>query len=89
MSRPEKDNPNSEVATAQTGQATWRRLIGNFGFGFIFIGALLNLALFIVVMVLSIDLQYLYQPWWPTYLLFCCIAGWSWRLHGNRHLAEA
>jgi hypothetical protein len=67
----------------------WQRSLGNFGFGFIFIGALLNLALFMVVLVLGIESQYLYQPWWLTYLLLCCIAGWSWRFHGNRHRAEA
>jgi hypothetical protein len=66
----------------------WQKVLGNFGFGFIFIGALLNLALFLFFLVLGAEIPLLYKPWWPTYGLVSCIAGWYWRLHGQS-IAEA
>jgi hypothetical protein len=89
MIKPEHDNPNLAGIATRAGWTRWPRVVGNFGSGFIFIGALMNLALFMVVLVFGIELQYLYKPWWLTYLLLCCVAGWTWRFHGNRHLAEA
>ena len=68
----------------------WQRSLGNFGFGFIFLGALANLALAVVVMALEIEPQYLYRPWWLTYLLLSAITGWSWQRRGRRRIpAEA
>jgi hypothetical protein len=61
----------------------WQKLVGNFGFAFIFIGALLNCALFVILVALEIDSPYLYKPWWLTYIVLCIIAGWRWRLHGR------
>lgn len=62
----------------------WQRSLGNFGFGFIFLGALANLALAVALMVLQIELQYLYRPWWLTYSLLSAITGWSWQRRGRR-----
>jgi hypothetical protein len=89
MSQSGNDKASHEIVATDSGKVPWHRLIGNFGFGFIFIGALLNLGLFITIILLSFNLQYVYQPWWFTYLLLSCVAGWGWRLHGKRHLAEA
>jgi hypothetical protein len=77
----------ASVAREQS-RPRWQKLLGNFGFGFIFVGALLNLALFVLITVLGTDFSYLYKPWWLTYVLLSCIAGWYWRLHG-RSMAEA
>ena len=64
----------------------WRRSLGNFGFGFIFLGLLANMALAVVLTVLKIEFQYLYRPWWLTYLLLCVITGWGWQRRGRRRV---
>ena len=56
----------------------WKRAIGNFGFGFIFIGALANLAVFMFVTTTTIGTAVMYQPWWPTYLGISVLTSWYW-----------
>lgn len=66
----------------------WQKLFGNFGFGFVFLGLLANMALLVGLVVLRIEPQVVYHPWWLTYGLLCCVTGWSWRFHG-RDIARA
>ena len=61
----------------------WQKLVGNFGFGFVFLGFLANMVLFIAVLVLGIEPGVVYHPWWLTYGLLSGIAGFCWRYHGN------
>ena len=67
----------------QRGYPRWQKLTGNFGFGFIFVGALANMALFSALVALDQGIPTLYCPWWLIYLIVCCITGWCWRLHGR------
>lgn len=63
----------------------WQKLVGNFGFGFVFLGFVANMALFVALLVSRIEPATIYHPWWLTYGLLSCITGWSWRFHG-RHI---
>ena len=61
----------------------WQTSIGNFGFGFIFIGALANFAVFMFAITTKIGIAIMYQPWWPTYLGLSVLAGWYWAARGH------
>lgn len=87
--RMNQDDSASDAQRTNASQIPWNRKVGNFGFGFIFLGALLNAALLIFITAFGFESLYLYKPRWFTYLILSCITGWSWRHHGNRHLAEA
>ena len=72
----------------EEGRPRWQKILGNFGFGFIFLGAVLNLALFLLVTASGAGLSYLYKPWWLTYTLVSYIPGWYWQRRA-RSRAEA
>ena len=68
----------------------WQRNFANFGFGFIFIGMLLNMAVFMTVLATSAAIDVIYEHWWATYLVFSCLAGLYWAARGRKlHTADA
>lgn len=64
-------------------EPNWQRALGNFGFGFIFIGALANLAVFMFAITTVFGSDVLYHPW-PTYLVLNAFAGVYWVVRGRR-----
>ncbi len=65
-------------------EARWRRNVGNFGFGFIFVGFLLNCAVFLLAVATNNGLLGVYRPWWAGYLVLSCLAGLYWAVRSRR-----
>ena len=65
-------------------EPTWQRAVGNFGFGFVFIGALTNLLLFVIGIAAKVGTHVIYDPWWPTYVAVSSLAGLYWAIRGRR-----
>ena len=59
--------------------------VGNFGFGLVLLGPLLNLGLFAVIFTLGVKTSEIYNPWWLIPLVVCIASGWLWEWLGRKN----
>ena len=58
--------------------------VGNFGFGFVLLGSLVNFVLFAAILVLGAKASEIYNPWWLIPFVACIASGWFWEWLGRK-----
>jgi hypothetical protein len=58
--------------------------VGNFGFGLVLLGPLVNLGLFAAILTLGVEASEIYNPWWLIPFIVCIASGWFWERFGRK-----
>ena len=59
--------------------------VGNFGFGLVLLGPLLNFGLLAIILTLGVETSEIYNPWWLIPLVVCIASGWLWEWIGRKN----
>ena len=59
--------------------------VGNFGFGLVLLGPLLNFGLLAIILTLGVKTSEIYNPWWLIPLVVCIASGWLWEWIGRKN----
>ena len=61
---------------------------GNFGFGLVLLGPLVNFLLFAAILVIGAKASEIYNPWWLIPFVVCIASGWFWEWLGRKKNAN-